>query len=333
MNRLTILAPAGVAGGVIDHARLLARHLPLDAQVVEINRHSIGNLQVSKSDAVLLSYSGYGYHKHGAPAWIADWTEKVSGSVTLFGTFFHELYATSPPWRRAFWFSVAQKRIARRLAQASGFILTSRSGYWDWIGRVAGSKPHLVAPIFSNVGELECRGPWVGKNAVVFGSAPVRSALYRNYLRPLAEWARVAGVCIHDIGEPVSRGLTHRLREAGVVTHGSLADHEVSERLRAAGWGLMAYKAGFLAKSSIFAAYASHGLCPIVMSSHGAAEDGLRHGLHYLRLQDLKVSRPGPAPEAVATAVYEWYQPHSVARQAAAIQVLMKSMLPSAGQV
>lgn len=327
MNRLTILAPAGVAGGVIDHARLLARHLPLDAQVVEINRHSIGNIRVSKSDAVLLSYSGYGYHKHGAPAWLADWTEKAAGSVTLFGTFFHELYATSPPWRRAFWFSVAQKRIARRVAQASGFILTSRSAYWAWLREVAGPKPHLVLPVFSNIGEVDYRAAWAGNYAVVFGSAAIRTRLYSRHLSSLTEWANSSGVRLHDIGEPLGRDLLDSLRNAGVVMHGRLPAHEVSQRLQGADWGFLAYEPSFLAKSSIFAAYAAHRLCPVVMSIDDAAGDGLYPGVHYLTARHLQSPSAGPAPPAVADAAHQWYQSHSLARQGLAIQGLMETLL------
>lgn len=323
---LKILVPASVTGGVADHARLLARHLSFNTHVIEISEHSIATLAVGAKDGVLLSYSGYGYHKHGAPLWLANWVGKFSNSAKLFGTYFHELYATSPPWQRAFWFSAAQKKVAIRLAQSSAFILTSRSRYWSWLQGVAGTKPHLIAPVFSNVGEISQRSTWVGTQAVVFGSVPVRAALYSRYLASLEQWSKSAGIVIHDIGDPVSADMSDRLRKAGVELHGRLSEQEVSHRLQCAGWGLLAYEPAFLAKSSVFAAYAAHGLCPVVMSARGASEDGVRPGVHYLGPYDLHSSDSGCAPSLVADRAYEWYCAHSVARQAAAIEALINDL-------
>lgn len=326
MNSLKIIIPAAVAGGVADHARVLAQSLPLNTQLIELSESSLGKADIAHGDGVLLSYSGYGYHKHGAPAWLASWAEGVTRSVRFFGTIFHELYATSPPWRRAFWFSGAQKQVARRLARASTFVVTSRSGYWKWLKEAAASKPHFVAPVFSNVGELEKPGLWNGSSAVVFGSAAVRTALYVKYFDEIGDWLKQEKVELHDIGESLRGGLCTDLRKAGVLFHGRLAAAEVSQRLRRSGWGLLAYEPEFLAKSSIFAAYAAHGMCPVVLSGRSATQDGLRPGVHYLGIEHLYRRCDGTAPQEVAQAVHDWYRPHSIAEQSRIISKMVSGM-------
>src|SRR5207253_1194812 len=64
--------------------------------------------QISGQDAtsVLLQLSPYGFHPGGTPWWLLEgltqWKAIGSGRRRLL-TYFHELYATSAPWRRAFW--------------------------------------------------------------------------------------------------------------------------------------------------------------------------------------------------------------------------------------
>ena len=61
-----------------------------------------------KTSSVVLHYSGYSYSPDGAPVWLLaalrNFFLGARHDIRLV-TIFHELYATSPPWRRAFWYS------------------------------------------------------------------------------------------------------------------------------------------------------------------------------------------------------------------------------------
>ncbi len=57
---------------------------------------------------LILHYSGYGYDRNGAPAWLVDALRQRSMErAAHVVSYFHELYATGRPWQRAFWYSAA----------------------------------------------------------------------------------------------------------------------------------------------------------------------------------------------------------------------------------
>ena len=64
-------------------------------------------LAATGATAVLLHYVNYGYAPRGCPAWlvrgIARWRSGATGRRLV--TYFHEVYATGPPWRSSFWTS------------------------------------------------------------------------------------------------------------------------------------------------------------------------------------------------------------------------------------
>jgi hypothetical protein len=80
----------------------------------------------------------------------------------------------------------------------------------------------------------------------------------------------------------------------------------VSDVLSTAVAGFVAYHSGCLAKSSIFAAYAAHGVAPITSEDHLSEADGLIAGTHYLVAGSADSSMLQP----VASAANRWYQGH-----------------------
>src|ERR1700694_1834036 len=90
---------------------------------------------LSKGDpaSILLHYSGYGFSADGAPLSLPRALERVrtSGQYRV-GFYFHELFATSMPWRSAFWYTNRQKRVAKALAAQADFIATNLSRHSDW---------------------------------------------------------------------------------------------------------------------------------------------------------------------------------------------------------
>ena len=281
---------------------------------------------------VVLHYSNYGFEARGCPTWLAPGLLrlKARGRETRLVTFFHEVYATGPPWRSSFWLSPVQRSIARRIAEASDALATSLPLYADLLGRWVERERVPVLPVFSTVGEpssppaFEARAP----SLVVFGTPGLRQRAYGE-LRPALERACRALGCeeIWDIGPP-SELPGVRLGPSRIEALGLLPPREVSARLAEARAGFLAYPAAFLPKSSVFAAYAAHGLLPVTAWRRDRRSGPLRDGEQFLTVDRLETDRPACAE--VARAAHAWYGRHSLARQVEAFARLLG--LPAAGR-
>lgn len=276
--------------------------------------------------AVLLHYVGYGYAPRGAPLWLPGALARVGRERTLpLGVVFHELYATGKPWQSSFWLGGLQKYVVRRIARQCHGALLTREASRQWLmatGKLAG-KPVSVLPIPSNVGEpanvrpLHERSPAL----VVWGSATARTTVYGSHWTRVADACRQLGVSrVIDIGAVVALPV-----EAAVTieARGRLPAPALSEVLLEARFGLLAYPASFLAKSSIFAAYAAHGIAPLVIDdAHTADMDGVAAGRNYLRLSPRGVEPAGVRHDDVARLARDWYAGHATAAHADAVMRL-----------
>jgi hypothetical protein len=105
-------------------------------------------------DHVILHYVNYGYQARGIPFGlvpIMSHLRQTCGGRIL--TVFHELYASGPPWKSAFWLQPAQKRIARTLAQLSEVCVVSSEAMLRDLGSLASGVKGIVHPVLSNFGE------------------------------------------------------------------------------------------------------------------------------------------------------------------------------------
>lgn len=310
------LLVCGHPGGVLDYATTLSHALP-QADVTKLPPADTAAAAL-QGRHVILQYSGYGFEKHGAPVWLPGRLRELKRTAASVGVYFHELYATSTrPWRSAFWLAPVQQRIARQLAQLSDFWMTNRHDSAHWIAERSPPRKHRVLPVFSNVGELASEPSGTrDRAAIVFGGPALRTQFYLAHGEALAAWARRADVAVHDIGPPLQDA--HALaaqRATGAQVHGPLEAAEVSARMAAALFGVVVYPVGWLSKSSVFAAYCAHGLCPLVFAPDSACADGLDAGTHY-------VAGLPPPPfeverfEAIGRHAWQWYQPHRIAAHA-----------------
>lgn len=321
---LVMLIPPG-PGGLADYANTVNRYL--GARIVECSPET--PLADFGHGDLLVHLSGYGYHRHGAPAWLVERLRQARPQLRRLGVFFHELYAWGPPWRTAFWVSYSQRRVAAGIASIADFWLTNRASSGRWLRRVEAATPLRVLPVCSNVGEPSTAvGFERQRQIVVFGSGPVRAATYRALEDTMLRWTADNGYKIHDIGPAPDSETLARLQGAGNVTvHGKLPAHEVSAHLSAAMYGIVRYSAYEIAKSGIFAAYSAHGTCPVLLSDGRAPDDGLAANRHYADGFE-KLTDPQFDGAAVGRAAYDWYQPHGVLAHADAI----RSMFGEAGK-
>ncbi|MBK9785788.1 MAG: hypothetical protein IPP59_17260 [Betaproteobacteria bacterium] len=188
-----------VKGGITDYDEILASRLCTNSRVFNICESDFSDI-IKEVDIFFLQYSGYGYQKRGTPLWLLKEIDLIPTGLSVFGVFFHELYAIGFPWKSSFWLSPIQRIIAKKIAERADFWVTNREKSADWLMQYAGNKPHAVLPVYSNVGEPICYTEDRNLIAVVFGSPKVREAAYKFNGGEIFEWAKRNNMSVHDIG-------------------------------------------------------------------------------------------------------------------------------------
>ena len=298
------------------------------------DRTAAGLLQTlgNTSQIVLLHYVGYGYAPRGCPFWLIDGLKqwrKTRGKWLV--TFFHELWAFGPPWRSSFWTHPYQKSLTKRLANATDRCQTTMNMYRRILESIAprhlGRIPAL--PVFSTVGEgdtctyLDQRK----RQMVVFGGPSLRAKTYSQHSKELIDACSALQIeCILDIGPSI--GIKPDL-PLPVIVMGKIPAKEVCRLLVESMAGFVSYFDGYLAKSSIFAAYCAHGLLPVLGPRNCSELDGVRAGRDYLAASSLPHRVSDSDLQAIATNANSWYREHSLAKTAAAIAGALKNTEPA----
>ncbi len=264
----------------------------------------------------VLHYVGYGYQRRGCPhALVTGATRWKDRRGARLITIFHELYALGPPWRSSFWLSPVQRRLARRLAEASDACITTAPPYAEILRGWVRPREIVEAAAFSTVGEPATVRPLAQrrKRLVVFGSAGVRQRAYREAGAFEEVRAALAIEEILDIGEPL---LSSAMQRASVPVRklGPLSPTDVGDLLADSVAGVVSYPPALLEKSTIFAAYCAHGLIPLWTWPVGAhrRQPATAPGWN----ARLPLPATQPAWQDIADAGRDWYWNHAVARQA-----------------
>jgi hypothetical protein len=270
------------------------------------------------ADHTILHYAGYGYHPRGVPRWLATGLARTDGAIW---TQFHEVWATGPPWRSSFWLAPLQRRIVGAIGDRSDRITTSLDLYADLLrSRLSDPRREIsIRPVISGVGEVLNPLPFARRapRLVLFAGQGVRNRAYAQESAAIEGAARALGLAeIWDIGPGVVA--PPHLGALPIRRLGALPAPDVSAILAESAAGFLAYPLGFLGKSSVFAAYAAHGMLPICIGRPIAAQEASRTGpVAGVHFWDIGVS--STCPPGIAVAVRSWYEGHSLARQAAAI--------------
>jgi len=314
------------SGGVYDFACKLKNAIGNDiSRLVVLTEENIKDWTINSEDSVLLQMSGYGFAKRGAPLWLLREFKLRRREIKSLGIFFHEIYAFSPPWRSSFWLSPVQRYISRRFVELSDYWMTNREGSAYWLRQFAADKPHDVLPVFSNIGEPETIASMRLPKIVIFGGAGLRQVTYKMAGDDLFVWAREQALEIHDIGTPIlDEKIAESLRINNVIQHGQLQSDVVSRLLADSQFGVVAYPIEYVAKSSVFNAYCSHGVCPIIISIKYTQADGLTEKVHYIPSMP-KSFVSTDKRQAVAQSARCWYQSHNLANHARSIRNLIEN--------
>ena len=324
---LLCLKAQWAAGGVESHVILLSEELAAQRSLVERVGDCLGvpGGQPLRTCAVVLHYSGYGYGRRGLCFWLLDELKALRakhGDGLRLVVVFHELFASSPPWRSAFWLSRLQASIAARLAHLSDVVWTNTEQHTRWLQGVVGSdKPVRARPVFSNAGEpvelpaANDRRPV----AVVFGSASTRQRAF-DALR-----GHEASLHLLGVEQFIEVGGGAATARTAIPCHsaGRLGLPELREVLLQSRFGLLDYPSEYLGKSGVFAAYAVHGCVVLDTCRPGPDTDRLVAGEHYLSLPALsRASMPADAQAVIAARAAAWYTDHRLGDQARELMAL-----------
>lgn len=342
--------------GVGDYAYLLARELrgehriqthflvcdpswqgdgELDGFVVErLQARSSEELQerlsaVSSPPIVLLHYVGYGYENRGCPQWLVKGLErwKESGHRRRLIIMFHELFAFGPPWRSSFWTYYIQQRLVIRLVRLAYKWVTNMRRYAEWLAIKSGidSNRVITLPVFSTIGERVVNTPLARRapRAVIFGNPTWVNELLGRYLEDTIACCRALGLEeIVTVGSPV--GTVRQSLPIPVIEQGYLSADQIIDLLGSSRTGFMNYFPGYLAKSSVYAAYSALGILPVLPRANPSNLDGCRAGETYLLSGRIKSSLAEEMLQRVTDNAGDWYRTHNLSCTASTYAELLR---------
>jgi hypothetical protein len=338
---LVQLVPPGT-GGVRDFAELLQQRWLESGQPSEVlafNPHAQVPSALHRRPgrlSVLLHYSGYGYQKRGLPLALLRQIQQLRqtwGRDLRLVSYFHESFASGPPWRSAFWLQSLQSHLGRELARMSDAVCTNTSAHARWLTPACAKQatPLQVKPVFAAIAEPDpalAEGASREPVAVVFGAAATRARALQACARHAALLQQHGLQSLVEVGSGAS---AVGPAGAGLPLHflGRLEIPALHALLRRCQAGLIDYPASLLAKSSVFAALVAHGVPVLNSRAFDQDADGLRSGQHYLMLPPA-----GAAPQrclrdpgvslAMTQAARAWYRPHDSWQQASGLASLMR---------
>jgi hypothetical protein len=329
-----LIPPTTVSCGVKDYAKRLATtwygeidaltHVySVGAQTARVVASLPIFTQNERSPAVILHYSGYGYARRGAPVWLVRFVQrfrKQHANIPWL-TMFHEVAASGPVHTSAFWTRPLQLWVAQRLRQLSDRVFTNCTMNADILCEASPKEKGGIGivPVFSNFGEPTSHVPVNDRHSqlVIFTSN------FGGRNPPPEFWQRVAQtVDLHHvervllIGRPVSLLLEVPFP---VQQTGFLETEQVSELLSQSRFGYAFFGPQLLGKSGIFAAFAAHGVIPLVPVSDVTLPDGLIAGLHFLRPCD---DSNALDLETVQSGLLQWYRQHDLTTTAADFMIV-----------
>lgn len=277
--------------------------------------------------SLLLHISGYGYAPRGAPVWLArgvqSWRARGPHQCTI--GIFHELYAKGPITSSSFWLSGLQKRVTKILWNNVDAAITTTPNY---VAQLASWRPTaedriIELPVPSTIGEPVSIPPYNERKnrAVVFGRSGVEDLIYRQNRDQLIDALGVLGVEeILDIGLRRAH-VPGTLGPIAIKALGQLDAVEIGKLMLTSRFGVLSYDQKRLGKSTIFAAFASHGVVPICIGASEQSQCVPERGKHFL------TPPIGAATDhemqSVQHALLSWYRAHDQAALSTAIASLI----------
>lgn len=268
-------------------------------------------------DDVIVHYVNYGYQRRGVPRRLLSILQASRALCAgKFITVFHELYASAPPWRSAFWLRPLQIRIARAVAQFSHQCIVPNDIAEGELQRLAPRAHISVHPVFSNFGEPLLSPEQIANRdshhwAICGGTAAIVRALRSFSAQRQAIPAAFAPSHLDIVGGSESRELQELIVDLApmrVSYRPNISAPEASAILSQCSFAWFDYfhrapaPGPVLLKSSAFAAACAHAIVPVFPHAISAIAQDLPKPLTVDRLGD-SIERA-----SLARRYYSWYQ-------------------------
>ena len=273
---------------------------------------------------VILHYVNYGYHKRGLPlrlpSLLRRWKQTCGGRLV---TIFHELYASAPPWRSAFWLQPAQKSIARAIARLSDACVVSSETMRDLLQRLSPASDIAVHPVVSALGEpILSSAEFVRRDPhrwVIFGGTHLLQRSLRTFRHRFSVIPEPFSPHeLYVLGGDENLTTRHEVSEIrGIACHyrPRIEAGAASENLSSCSFGWIDYfrqpnvPTAAILKSGSFASYCAHGVIPIFPHEGSAiALQGYQLPGPYF-VEANRTHLPAVADRAETSArIYEWYR-------------------------
>lgn len=315
----------GSPDGVGTYASNLAKRLSAEYGVV--SRFATGeDLAVVSQSAfrfVLLHYVNYGYQNRGVPFRLAPALRKLRGhGPNRLVTVFHELYASAPPWRSAFWLKPFQRGIAQSIARLSDACVITSGTALAQLRRLAPDVPVSIQPVFSGFGEPVLSPAQIAEKDsrrwVICGGTALLEKSVRSFREilshvPEAFSPRELFVLGGNDNEKV-RAMLNDLRDVKWNYHPQIDEPAASQILSRCSFGWMDYfhrpdaPVDALFKSSAFAALCAHGVIPVFphQTAPLALEEDCLPGL--FSVDPVSARLPSPDERAkTGCEIHNWY--------------------------
>jgi hypothetical protein len=344
----------GTFDGVGDYALNLARALSADhgitttflvaaktsatskggfAVLCELESAAASKL-AQRHEHVILHYVNYGYQARGVPFRLRSFVKQLRPQLRgRWITTFHELYASGPPWKSAFWLRPFQVRIARDMIDASTSCVVSNAPIEEAIHAYDPRKKIHLVPVMSNFGEPELTHfiPASPRRWAICGGTALiaRSLRLFEQLRPLIPPA-FAPEHLDIVGgredASIAAAIDRLKREFSIHYNPEVTVELASEMLRQAAFGWLDYFGeekiwpSMVLKSTAFAALCAHGVIPILSHREEsiAVNGDALPGPFYILPGGAHFPEPAEIP-TLRRRCYDWYRGHASARQAASI--------------
>jgi hypothetical protein len=271
---------------------------------------------------VILHCVNYGYQKRGVPFALLGVLRRLRGGGDgCLLTIFHELYASAPPWRSAFWLRPLQVHISRSIAKLSDACIVSSEATLTELKRLAPGAKVSVHPVVSNFGEPSLASDqlahrdlhrWVICGGTALVERSIRS--FRTIVNRVPEaFSPRELVVLGGNDNPATRATIAQLRNLRCNYHPEIEAEKASRILSTCSFAWVDYfhrpdvPTAAILKSTAFAAVCAHGVIPVL--PHSGSTISLRGdqlpGPYFVNAARSELPEN---PAKIATEIYAWYQ-------------------------
>ncbi len=286
---------------------------------------------------VILHYANYGYQPRGVPFDLLHCARELHRRLRgRWITTFHEIYASGPPWRSAFWLRPFQVKIARDLVDLSSCCVVSNEIIKREIVRHDRGKPVHVVPVTSNFGEpplsaLSAKS--LHRWAICGGTALIERSLrtfarIQRFIPPeyFPEQMEIIGGAATEGIRHELRGLQESMPNVSFRHHAQVTVETASPLLAACTFGWLDYFGmgkpwpGMIFKSGSFAALCAHGIVPILAHDERFLSAGAEAlpGPFFCTVNSVRFPEPGQVIE-IQWALHGWYDRNTSSTRTAAL--------------